>query len=250
MQESAFFKLFNFRKINFMDTHHNNLSRGIKHNYIGYIEKGCVDIVTENETFHLCEGDVYHIPKGLRYHSYWKGTPQISFRSYAYMTYPGAKPGVSKLQKFEATPQLLERINLIPVDNTINCFSVAMFYLLLNELLELIEDSNTSEEELLLDKAMKYIQNNHNCLIPEVAKYCNISESGLYTLFKKHSNITPSKFKLNVKLDKALNYLVSTDIPIEKISELCGFSSPAYFRKNFFKMYKNSPREIRKSSMV
>ena len=250
MQVSAFPDLFSFKETNFMKSHHTNLSHGIKHNHIGYIKKGCVDIVTEEETFHLQEGDIFHIPRGMKYHSYWKGEPDIAFNSYAYINYPGKKPGKTKIQKFKTTPKILELIDMIPTDNVINCYSVGLFYLLLNELIESIEESNKSEEQILLDKAMRYIQENPDCLIPDVAHHCNISESGLYMLFKTHSDITPAKFKLNVKLDKALDYLVSTDILIEQISELCGFSSTSYFRKNFCKVYNKSPREMRKNAMI
>ena len=39
MQVSAFPDLFSFKEINFMKSHHTNLSHGIKHNHIGYIKK-------------------------------------------------------------------------------------------------------------------------------------------------------------------------------------------------------------------
>lgn len=250
MQTLYFPDLLNFKEVNFLEYHHTNFSHRTTYNYIAYIKKGCVDIVTDDESIHLQEGDIFLLPRNFKYHSYWKGYPEISFNSYAFISFPGSKPNITNLLKFKKTPKVSEFIDSISLNTTLDCYSVGMFYLLLNELLKSMEDVEKSAEQRLLDKAMKYIQENPDCLIPEVASYCNICESSLYAIFKEYSNISPAKFKLNVKLDKALNYIVSTDIPIEKISALCNFSSPAYFRKNFCKRYNLSPRQIRKNSML
>ena len=239
-----------FKELNFFESHHTNFLKKTTYNYIGYIKKGCVDIVTDDETIHLQAGDIFFIPHNFRYCSYWKGNPEISFNSYAFLSFPGIEPNITKLLKFKINDKILKYIDSISLNTTLDCYSVGMFYLLLNELLEMMEDIGKSEGELLLDKAMKYIQEHPDCLIPDVAMHCGICESALYSLFKKYSEVSPAKFKLNVKLAKALNYIVSTDIPIEKISELCNFSSPSFFRKNFCKRYNISPREMRKNSML
>ena len=93
---------------------------------------------------------------------------------------------------------------------------------------------------------MNYMRLNPQDSIPSVAKACNLSVSALYLLFSNHMNCTPSEFKLNAKLEQAMHYLITTDIPIEEISDRCGFSSSSYFRKKFTKKYNCSPREARK----
>ena len=54
---------------------------------------------------------------------------------------------------------------------------------------------------------------------------------------------------MKVKLERSVNYLIYTDLSIEEISDICGFSSASYFRKNFYKAYKMTPREMRKSGV-
>lgn len=250
MQDLTLSNFFSFREFNFLETYHVDLPYGLMYNIIGYVIKGHLDIVMENQTLSLEPGDIYQIPKGIKYRSCWRGTPEISFKAFAYLNYPGEKIEATKLQKFKATSRILELIDKIPTDNVINCYSVARFYLLLDELLKSVEILNLSKEQILLNKAMNYIRENPDCLMPEVASYCNMSESSFYNLFKKHSKITPTKYRVGVKLDKAFNLIVSTDIPIEQISDICGFSSPSYFRKNFCKKYGKTPSRIRKDSLI
>ena len=250
MQSLTFSQAFSFREFKFMETHHVDLPNGLKYNCIGYIIKGQLEIVFANKTYRLGEGDMYLIPKGIKYRSRWLGTPEISFKVYSYLNYPGEKVENTNLQIFKVTPKILELMNKVPTDNVINCYSVGRFYLLLDELLKGVETSSLSKEQVLLNKAKTFMRENPDCLMPEVANYCNMSESSFYNLFKKHSKITPTQYRVGVKLDKAFNLIVSTDIPIEQISDICGFSSSSYFRKHFYKKYGKTPSKTRKGFLI
>ena len=250
MQNSTFSQAYSFRELNFIESHHIDLPYGLKYNCIGYIIKGQLDIEMENQTLRLGPGDIYQIPKGIKYRSRWRGNPEISFKVFAYLNYPGEKFQTAKLQKIKNTPRIIELINKIPTNNVIDCYSVGRFYLLLDEIIKDVESSSLSKEQLLLNKAMNFISENPDCLMPEVASYCNMSESSFYNLFKKHSKITPTKYRVGVKLDNAFELIVSTDMPIEQISEVCGFSSSSYFRKHFYKKYGKTPSRIRKESLI
>ena len=250
MQNLAFSQTYSFREHNFMETHHVDLPYGLKYNCIGYIIKGQLDIEMEGQKLHLEAGDIYQIPKGIKYRSRWRGNPEITFKAYAYLSYPGEKFQTTKLQKIKITPRIIELINKIPTNNVIDCYSVGRFYLFLDEVMKDVETSSLSKEQLLLNKAMNFIRENPDCLMPEVASYCNMSESSFYNLFKKHSEMTPTQYRVGVKLDNAFNLIVSTDMPIEQISDACGFSSSSYFRKYFCKKYGKTPTRIRKESLM
>ena len=90
---------------------------------------------------------------------------------------------------------------------------------------------------------------NPHCSASDIAKFCNVGETKLYEAFKS-VNMTPNRFKLNVKLERAVNYLVSTDKSIEEISQICGFSSSSYFRKKFYETFDLTPKEMRKNSII
>lgn len=250
MQNSTFSQTYSFRELNFMESHHVDLPYGLKYNCIGYIIKGQLDIEMEGQKLHLEPGDIYQIPKGKKYCSRWRGNPEITFKAYAYLSYPGENVKTTKLQKIKITPRIIELINKIPTNNVIDCYSVGRFYLFLDEVMKDVETSSLSKEQLLLNKAMNFIRENPDCLMPEVASYCNMSESSFYNLFKKHSEMTPTQYRVGVKLDNAFNLIVSTDMPIEQISDACGFSSSSYFRKYFCKKYGKTPTRIRKESLM
>ena len=48
-------------------------------------------------------------------------------------------------------------------------------------------------------------------------------------------------------MEDANNYLINTDLPIEKISEAVGYNSVEHFSRMFKRYYKKSPQQYRKS---
>ncbi|MDO5714347.1 MAG: AraC family transcriptional regulator [Tissierellia bacterium] len=84
--------------------------------------------------------------------------------------------------------------------------------------------------------------------MPKLAKMFNISLSGMQSIFSECYKISPYRYHLNLRLEKAKELIVSTDFKITKISQSLGFSS----YDNFFKAYKHkygcNPSEHRKKS--
>lgn len=240
---------FIFRQTFYTESHKRSFPNGVAHNYIVWFKEGEARITSDDADITLKPGDIMHIPKKAKYDFLSFGYPRVCFNTYAYLNYPDNLSYNYKIQKIEPSPKIIRFLQKIPVGKDADCQSIGIFYLLLHELLKKMEASDSGKREIL-KKAMDYIVMNSNNNIPEVAYYCSISESTLYALFRDYANTTPSKFKMRVKLEKALNYLVSTDVPIETISEICGFSSSSYFRKQFIKMYKKTPSEMRKGSIL
>lgn len=247
MNNFSFINSFVFKEVKYTNYHHGDFSHGIKHNYIMYLKEGNAKIFTANKMIEINAGDLLYIPRGLKYHIHMQGTPEIIFYSYAYLHYPGNIIKTYRIQKFEKTLKIMDMLEILTSNNLTNFYALGTFYLLLDVLHQQMESTSTNPNHMILETAMNYIIMNPNCHIPDVAKHCCISEAGLYNLFKKETNTTPAQFKLMAKLEKAFHYIVSTDIPIEEISELCGFSSPSYFRKNFYKTYQKTPSKLRQS---
>ena len=95
--------------------------------------------------------------------------------------------------------------------------------------------SQLTSSYLLIEPAVKYIENNFNkeISITTLEKLCNISKSTLFNQFKNSLGVTPIAYKHNIMIQKAIDLLSNTDIPIEEISSRVGFSSSNYFRKVF-----------------
>ena len=109
-----------------------------------------------------------------------------------------------------------------------------------------------SKSRELLTKIMQqiseYISNNPNVRISELAKHCNVSEPGLYSIFKRNLNKTPNTIRNEILCEKAILLLTTTNKSIQEISEELSFSSTSYFRKILKSYTGKTPREIRKNS--
>jgi DNA-binding response OmpR family regulator len=89
------------------------------------------------------------------------------------------------------------------------------------------------EENILKDKSLS---------IKDFAKLLNISQSTLERLIKKGFGISPNKYILERKLEKADILLHSNKgISIKEVSFLFGFSSVSYFSRCYKKVYGRSP---------
>jgi AraC-like DNA-binding protein len=211
-----------------------------------FLQRGTAQISSENKTVVLSEGEALHIPRGARYSVKLFGEPEISFGSYAYLSFMENGTGAYSIEKLDLSERMYELISCVSRIGGVSYESVGYFYLFLHEMYKTIVPSLDSGKQSLLERAMAFIVRHPECRISEVAEHCHISESGLYALFSERADFTPARFKLYVKLERAVNYLISTDIPIEEISDLCGFSSSSYFRKKLFDVYKKTPTDIRR----
>ena len=250
MYNHAYINSFIFNKVTYKNYHHGNFSTGIKHNYIMHLKRGRARILFSEGSIDLFEGEIALIPKGTKYNTYLFGEPEIEFYSYAYLNYPGNIIKNFAPQKIEVNDKIENFSEELINSTESGCHTLGIFFFLLDELLKNVKTSHINRNKLILENAMNYMILNPSAKMSEVAKHANISESGLYLLFKNLSDTTPAKFKLQAKLERALNYILTTDLPIEEISSLCNFSSPSYFRKNFYKAYHKTPREMRKSNIA
>ncbi|OFX59537.1 MAG: hybrid sensor histidine kinase/response regulator [Bacteroidetes bacterium GWB2_41_8] len=78
----------------------------------------------------------------------------------------------------------------------------------------------------------------------EFASLVNMSSSLLYKKTKSLTGLSPTDFIKTIRLDHALSLLQSREYTVTEVSELCGFTSVAYFSTVFRKHFGKSPTEI------
>ncbi|KRS13700.1 AraC family transcriptional regulator [Roseovarius atlanticus] len=75
----------------------------------------------------------------------------------------------------------------------------------------------------------------------ELAAMVGVSVRQLERLFMAFLNTSPSRYYLEIRLEKARNLLRQTEMSITEISVLCGFTSPTHFSRAYRKLYSIAP---------
>ena len=110
-------------------------------------------------------------------------------------------------------------------------------------------DRRTLVREKRLKKMLSYIYGSYqnNITVEDIAGAANISRSECCRCFRETIGRKPVEFLNEYRLKKAVELLVSTDMPITEICFACGYGHISYFGKLFRESYGVSPREYRNS---
>jgi AraC-like DNA-binding protein/quercetin dioxygenase-like cupin family protein len=64
-------------------------------------------------------------------------------------------------------------------------------------------------------------------------------------LIKSHTGQSYVEYLQNIRLERAEQFLVTTQFPVEEIAYRVGYKDPSHFYKIFYKKYQTNPKEIR-----
>lgn len=78
------------------------------------------------------------------------------------------------------------------------------------------------------------------------AAMCYVSRDRFLHLFKAHSGVSPYRFQLKLRIDRAAEMLSYTGASVAEIALAVGFKDPAYFCRLFKKYIGLTPSEYRK----
>ena len=84
--------------------------------------------------------------------------------------------------------------------------------------------------------------------VSELARACNMSESGLFAFFRDYAHTTPISLKQKVLSERAVEALCCTDRSVEEIARDLGFCSSAHLRKTLKSVMGKTPSGIRRSA--
>ena len=237
------FKMFTFNKHKYTDNR-----KGSPYHYLAYMKKGTSKIVSNDITLHIEPGDLFYIPKGLPYQSHWQAEEDICFLSLGFHLFPENEKHHFLLQKINADDSLKTRIQRIPVNRKTDSYLLGEFYSALTATIPLMSHTLQDPKKQIIEKAKKFIYNNLNCKVTDIANHCLLSESALYHIFKTENNLTPNELIQKIRCDKAVVLLTTTNKSIQEISDILEFSSTSYFRKVLYRYTQKTPKEIRKTS--
>ena len=125
----------------------------------------------------------------------------------------------------------------------------AALYALLSDLMrEYYLTQSTHRENRLIGEAVDYIHANLSSpqlTIERIASQVHISPSQLRRTFSRVLGQAPMDYLQSERLQRATDLLRYGSLPIGRVAELCGFSSPYYFSRWFGERTGRTPSDFR-----
>lgn len=122
--------------------------------------------------------------------------------------------------------------------------------LMLSKILSVIRNQEFAGKsiERKIRKACLYFRENlnSNVNIENLAKELNVGYSYFRQMFRKYTGISPTQYHLSLRIQKAKDLLVSTNLSFKEIANDLGFESYFYFSRIFKDKTGKSPMEFRK----
>jgi transcriptional regulator GlxA family with amidase domain len=77
----------------------------------------------------------------------------------------------------------------------------------------------------------------------EIAEVVGVSTRQMERLFAKHLGLSPKRYYLQMRLDKARELLRQTSLSVTEICVACGFRSPSHFSKSYRAAFNVAPSQ-------
>lgn len=142
--------------------------------------------------------------------------------------------------------------NIEQQENTFYYKNLMIVFVQINELLEkIVSDENKDlSSNIVTSQIKRFIDNNYGCdlSLEILSSQFNYSQVYLSKIFKKEQGCNINKYINSVRMKKAYNMILETDMKIITISERVGFNDYIYFTKRFKKCYGIPPGLLRRES--
>ena len=223
------------------------------------------------------EGDFVFVPMGLVFRIMAEDTASVraivfdselisdnmeNFESdIFYMFYVQSR---NKITVFEKTHPIYESL-VFAMDNSHDeyvsrdvCYKLpirANIYLIMTQLLRYYCDSKDEMSRMIYHNVLRlrpcidYIDAHftEKIYIETLAEMITVSNDYFTKMFKDSIGKTPIDYINGLRINKALTYLSTTDMPLNDVSDVIGFSGPNYFHKIFKQYMGTSPLAYRKT---
>ena len=103
-----------------------------------------------------------------------------------------------------------------------------------------------------IEKCKEYIHAHYDDFdlsIPQLSELAQMSEVYFRKLFQSIYKISPKKYIIKIRLNRAIEYMSYSFLSLEECAYTCGFSSLQYFCKVFKQEYGESPAYYRKNKL-
>lgn len=159
----------------------------------------------------------------------------------------------------QTTTRLREHLlAIIKKPNASKAFIIGHFHLFFHALLEnsavpeVHSSADISIANLYISEATRYISNQYPNIrtLDEISSYCNITRSHLTRLFKNILHTSLQEYLTQHRINKAMELLINTDLPVYQISAQVGYENDLNFLRAFKKRTGVSPSVWRKQKRL
>lgn len=133
------------------------------------------------------------------------------------------------------------------VQRNLNCI-FEYICLHFNQLPRIEETRIQLSNQIRIQKMLNYIYENYAkpVTLEEIAKAADIGRSEAGRCFHTYIGCSPMEALIQYRLQMAHRLLSKDTVPLQEISDACGFNSVNYFSRQFKKTYGYTPSQIRK----
>lgn len=221
-----------------------------------YVREGEYNVYIGDNKIHMEENDVLYLPKGLPYYSE-SISKKMTFQGiYFYAKKDNPDDFFHTFQHIRNCKNLYNKFENIYKLFASNQFgkklsSKKALYDILNHIMQKkMHEQNDFAVYYSIKNAIEYIENNYtnnDISISFLANLCNITPTYFTYIFKKIFGTTPKDYIINMRMEKAKEYLMYSSYTMNEVSEKLGYSNPAYFSSAFKKIYGVAPTEFKKN---
>lgn len=119
-------------------------------------------------------------------------------------------------------------------------------------MMEKISSSRSSHHDGIVRKAKLLVEERYadpDFQIEDVCQWLNLGVSYFRAIFKKETGSTFENYLKGVRMKKAWNLVMETDLLNYEIAEKVGYNDSSYFGYCFKKRYHMSPNDVRKKNL-
>lgn len=132
-------------------------------------------------------------------------------------------------------------------EDIINQYSMGLVFLyLLNQIDKLAHNSSQTYEDVVIQATLKYIDTQYRtAALNRIAEDFNLSVSAASRMIKKNTGFTFLELLMRKRFQKALMFLVETELPVDQIAANIGYENHSYFYRQFKAQYGVTPSQYR-----
>ena len=128
---------------------------------------------------------------------------------------------------------------------------MAYLYLMLEQFCQKRDDGmsrRSTAGDSYLDQAVRYINDNYayDINVEDVAAHVGIDRTYLYRIFMEHVGVSPVRYLLRVRMERACELLSKTGLSVYEVSLSTGYTDTSHFSGTFKKYFGQSPTQYRR----